>query len=100
VRSGLTGTAPNRVRTITYLNIPRFATGTGVLTAEVRLHETTNVIEVHYGTIADPQNNTTWGASVGWESQGGTRGAAVLACTPSCGETMWPTNTIYTYTPQ
>lgn len=98
--TALIGTAPNRVRVFTFLNIPRFGSAQGavLLNAEVRLYETTNVIEVHYGTMS-AGTAVTFGASAGWESVDGLWGANVLGCTNLCVTANWPTDTIYRYTP-
>ncbi|MCK6550561.1 choice-of-anchor D domain-containing protein [Myxococcota bacterium] len=97
--TALVGTAPNRIRVLTFLNVPRYGSTPGATTvnAEVRLYEGTNVIEVHYGTAS--AGPTFFSASAGWENPTGTAGANVLGCTTSCATPNWPTNTIYRYTP-
>ena len=82
-------------------NVPRYgATSAGsLINVEIRLYETTNVIEVHYGAAAPGTAPTTFSASVGWESPDGAVGANVLGCVTNCGLTNWPTDTIYRYTP-
>jgi cysteine-rich repeat protein len=99
VRTALVGTAPNRVRTITWLNIPHFGNQAGQVSAEIRLYEGTDVIELYYGALVDPAA-TAWSASTGWESEGGTRGADNLGCGATCAAANWPTNTRYVHTPQ
>ncbi len=95
--STLSGVAPNRVRRFTFVNHQRYSAAQDTVSAEIRLYETTNVIEVHYGTTTAA--STSFSASVGWESQGAYRGEEVLTCTPSCRGSDWPTDTIITYTP-
>jgi cysteine-rich repeat protein len=100
--TALTGTAPNRVRTITLLNMMRYLGGAEQLNVEIRLHETTNVIEVHYGAVTMSTSGGVvepFGATVGWEDPTGARGADPLGCSPDCERLDWPANTIYRYTP-
>lgn len=52
----------------------------------------TGIIKFHYGTHAGAGDET----SVGFENQDGTQGAALLACSPTCGASNWPTNTLFT----
>lgn len=99
----LTGNAPNRVRVFTFQNVGRYnpsgVDGT-VLTAEVRLYETTNVIEVHYGTVTQTApTQTVFSATVGYETTGGLAGAHAIACGANCATANWPASTIYRYTP-
>jgi cysteine-rich repeat protein len=99
----LTGTAPNRVRVLTFENVGRYGFGADgtVITAEVRLYETTNVIEVHYGTVTQTTMTTSnYSATVGYETTMGLGGAHTIACGSTCNTTAnWPTSTIYRYTP-
>ena len=93
----VTGTAPNRVRHITFQNIPRWPAD-GSYSAEVRLFETSNVVEVHYGAVIVGANPPS--ASAGWEASiPQTFGGDVLGCSPNCGESNWPTSTILRFTP-
>ena len=95
-----TGTTPNRELVLTFQNVPQFSAGTVLLNVEIRLHETTNVITVHYGQLGTVGGTTRpHNASVGWESWSGTRGADVLGCAPSCATAVWPADTLFTYTP-
>ena len=97
------GATPNRVRTIVFENVPAFGAAADhyLLTAEVRLREGSNVIEVHYGRIQivgmTPPND--FSASAGWEDAAGLNGQNVLGCGATCGASVWPTNTIFTYRP-
>lgn len=99
----LTGNAPNRVRVFTFQNVGRYgpsSTDGTVVTAEVRLFETTNVIEVHYGTVTQTSATpSTFSATVGYETTGGLSGAHAIACGATCSTANWPTSTIYRYTP-
>ncbi|MCA9548815.1 MAG: choice-of-anchor D domain-containing protein [Myxococcales bacterium] len=99
--TALLGTAPNRVRVFTFLNVPRYnaAAGGSLINAEVRLYEGTNVIEVHYGALVPGTTPSVYSATVGWESPDGTAGVNVLGCNGVCDIPSWPTDTIYRYTP-
>lgn len=96
--SQLIGSAPNRIRVVTFQNVPHWTTGDYLVNAEVRLFEGTNVITVHYGTVTGgPTDNFT--ASAGWEGLSGQVGGDALGCGAACTRANWPTNTRYTYTP-
>ncbi len=97
ITSTIAGAAPQRVRTFTFLDVTGFSSQTPIVSAEARLYESTNVIEVHYGPIMLRANDFT--ASAGWESFDGSAGADVLGCSPSCGGLDWPESTILRYTP-
>ncbi|MFO0722592.1 MAG: choice-of-anchor D domain-containing protein [Myxococcota bacterium] len=102
VTSTLSGSAPNRTRVITYHNVPHYGYGPTDprMTMEVRLHETTGVIDVLYAPLTNPNGPTTnWSASTGWESSSGTRGTDALGCGATCAIVNWPTNARVTYTP-
>ncbi|MEQ8977082.1 MAG: choice-of-anchor D domain-containing protein, partial [Deltaproteobacteria bacterium] len=102
--TSLIGTAPNRVRVFTFLNVPRYrgnfanpARGV-LLNAEVRFYEGTNVIEVHYGQLGLSGTLNNFGATVGYEVQGGVFGEDPLGCSPNCNRQQWPDDTLFTYT--
>jgi len=98
IRTELNGTAPNRIRTITFENLQQFNTAR-TITAEVRFYESTNVIEVHYGTVGG--SSGSFSATAGWENSDGTAGANFIpGCTNDCDENDWLTNTLITLTPQ
>ena len=71
-----TGIAPNRVFTIEYFSVTRYST-TDYTDFQVKLYETSNSIEFHYGT----NSLSTGSASIGIENYGGTIGY----CGPNCG---------------
>lgn len=61
-----TGTAPNRTFTAEWKNMLGFATGsTDRLNFQVKLHESTNVIEFCYGDAVPGTHNSQEGASIG-----------------------------------
>jgi len=98
----LVGNAPNRRRVFTFLNVPHWGTSAGgtVISAEVTLFETTNVIEVHYGTTFETNATpATFDATVGYETTMGLAGASALACGATCATANWPASSIIRYTP-
>jgi hypothetical protein len=81
-----------------FVNVPlRGGPVSARVNARISLH-TSNVITVHYGEITDP-SGSTFQASAGWNASGGTHGADVLGCSPTCGSADWPTNTVVRYIP-
>jgi len=102
IRTSLGGVAPNRVRRFTFVNVPRFghsASDHRTVTAEVRLHETTDEIEIHYGTLTSAGSPSDFSASAGWEDSNGVSGADILGCGATCTAADWPASTIYTIAP-
>lgn len=100
VTTALIGTAPNRVRSFTFTNLPGFGGNeTPVVNARVDLFEGTNVIEVHYGDITVRNPSFDFDATVGFEGPGGLYGQDILGCTPNCSSVHWPSNTTLRYTP-
>ncbi len=98
----LDGASPNRVRTLSFVNVAAFGAGTSyyLLTAELRLYEGSNRIEIHYGrvqTIGATPND--FSATVGWEDLLGTNGVNLLDCGSSCRVANWPTDTVFTLSP-
>ena len=70
------GSAPNRIFTIEYYSVTRYGTSEST-DFQVKLYETSNVIEFHYGA----STLTTGSASIGIENYDGTIGF----CGPNCG---------------
>ncbi|MGE0495481.1 MAG: hypothetical protein AB7S38_40120 [Vulcanimicrobiota bacterium] len=71
------GTAPNRVFIVQYVEFDFFpgdgtAGGTAIIQAQMKLFETTNVIEFHYQTLAGANGNS---ATIGVQDGSGTRAA-------------------------
>jgi hypothetical protein len=79
-----TGSAPNRVFVAEWANYrPITAPDATALTFQVKLYETTNVVEFHYCSItgtADPLFGSS--ATIGIENAGGTNGLQVSYNTP------------------
>ena len=102
VTSTLTGRTPNRTRIVTYRDVPRYSAtpsaNNPTISMEIRLHETTNVIDVFYGPLGGGAGNP-FSATVGWESPTGGRGADALGCGESCTSVQWPAGSRITYTP-
>ncbi|CAN0512721.1 unnamed protein product, partial [Laminaria digitata] len=82
---------------IRFDNVPHFQQGGMTVSAEIRLYEGDNRLEVQYGEISIPMGEDPFMASAGWEGPLGVEGADVLNCSPSCTTANWPRNTIYTY---
>ena len=77
VRSLVGGTTPNRSFTVEWNDFSFFADRAARLTFQVKLFETTNVVELHY-CVLQPGNNATFAygasATVGLEDASGTDG--------------------------
>jgi hypothetical protein len=69
IRYGTTGTAPNRRFVVEFNGVPHYSGG-NLVTMQFKLYETSNLVEVHYGSAAT--NGTTHVAGI--ESQGGALG--------------------------
>jgi cysteine-rich repeat protein len=93
----VTGVAPARVQRFTFVDVTGFTADTPLITAEIRLFEGTNVIEVHYADLVPRAND--FEASAGFESLSGTYGQDVLGCGAQCASLHWPTDTLYRYVP-
>ncbi|NMH26523.1 fibronectin type III domain-containing protein, partial [Flavobacterium silvaticum] len=67
VKYKLEGSAPNRVLTVEWLNVEwNYQSNTGVLSFQVKLYETTNVVEMVYRQESTAYSaGTTGGASIG-----------------------------------
>ncbi|MFZ5469332.1 MAG: CARDB domain-containing protein [Myxococcota bacterium] len=68
-----------------------FVTSSSSMSFQVKL-TSSGLIQFHYGT----HTGGTPAAAVGFENQTGSQGAAVLSCSPTCGQGSWPTNQIIT----
>jgi PKD repeat protein len=78
------GTAPNRVFTTEWYRFASYRTGaTSRLKFQVKLYETTNVIEFHYGTMEGGTHNASESASIGIEDATGGSGRFIDATTGS-----------------
>jgi hypothetical protein len=96
----VSGAPPNRVLHITFTNVPHFGgPPSSTVSAEIRLREIDQVIEVHYGELTDPAGGH-FQTGVGWESDAGLNGADVLGCSPFCASMQWPAFSVYRYIPQ
>lgn len=64
--SGSTGSSPNRVFVVQWNNARRYSGGTigGDFNFQIRLYETTNVVEIRYGNCT-PATNTNYNVQVG-----------------------------------
>jgi hypothetical protein len=64
------GSSPNRVFVLEYFSVSRFNAPSAYLYGQIRLYETTNVIELHYAT----SYWVSMSATIGIENAGGTAG--------------------------
>lgn len=80
------GVAPNRIHKIQAANFYRYNTTTMTGNAQVWLYETTNVVEIHYGTFA-----ATWtsGTTVQVGLRGPSTGVADVTSLTGTGATTW-----------
>lgn len=95
IRYQTTGTAPNRVLTVYYTNVPFFSTCPGTATFYIRLFETTNNIQIHIQN--KPQCTGMW--------QGDSFSGVAPSCDTNCpsessfaGADIAVNNTAYQYT--
>lgn len=95
IRYQTTGTAPNRVLTVYYTNVPFFSTCTGTATFYIRLFETSNNIQIHIQN--KPQCTGMW--------QGDSFSGVAPSCDTNCpsessfaGADIAVNNTSYQYT--
>ena len=58
---GTFGSAPNRVFVIDFNNVPHFGGSGGNITGQIQLFESTNVIEIHTGSMVSDGGNHTQG---------------------------------------
>jgi hypothetical protein len=96
----LSGVSPNQVLTMEWANNPSYYTGsTQLLNFQIKLYETTNVIEFQYGPVVAGTANTSESASIGCKSTVGGAGNWLDVVTGSANTgnyfinstTGWPT---------
>ncbi len=89
-----TGTAPNRRWITSWTNATNYSSRVDTLNFSLTLHETTNLIDIAYGTLAIPSGRTP--SAVGLENVDGSLAVSHCAtgtvCTPTSG-------TAFRYTP-
>jgi hypothetical protein len=102
-----TGVSPNRVFTGEWNRVLTYYTGaTSRISFQVKLFETTNVIEFHYGTAESGTHNGSETASIGVEDATGgsghfkeaTTGSTTVGVSNLVSSSNWPTVN-YRYTP-
>jgi len=102
-----TGTEPDRVFTAEWYRVKTFSTvATARISFQVKLYETSNIIEFHYGTRQSGTASSNEGASIGIEDATGGSGHFIEATTGSTttgvtnlkSATQWPTVN-YRFTP-
>lgn len=78
------GSAPNRVFTAEWNQVLSYSNGSSTrMSFQVKLYETTNVIEFHYGTVTPGNQSANESASIGVEDATGGSGHFIEATTGS-----------------
>ncbi|MGB0172240.1 MAG: hypothetical protein ACPF8Y_09690, partial [Flavobacteriales bacterium] len=97
IRQETTGAAPNRVFAIHFDDVPRQSgSGSNSVSMSFYLFETSNIVEVHYGSIS----GSGWSASAGWKgSSSQLSGADVLGSSATSDESDFPAGQIFRYSP-
>lgn len=91
--STVVGEIPQRVFIV---SMARGPPNVATVFGELRLHEGSDVIEIHCGPVA-PWSAREDGPS--WQAFDGGRGGHLLSCSPMCGYADWPANTRFTLEP-
>ena len=98
------GSAPNRIFTVEWKGVLSYASdATAQLNFQVKLFETTNVIEFHYGSVASGMHSGSEGASIGLDDASGnyieaTSGTSFWCASNLTSQSSWPTVN-YRFTP-
>lgn len=78
------GSAPNRIFTAEWKNVPTYRTGaTSRINFQVKLYETSNIIEFQYGSLVVGTHNSSESASIGIEDATGGSGHFIEATATS-----------------
>jgi len=89
----LSGSAPNRVLTIEWYSMSRYGGSSEYYYFQIKLYETTNIIEFHYGSNSLNGNETV---TIGIENNDGSVGYEGPSGSPNI--SSWPSNN-YRFTP-
>jgi cysteine-rich repeat protein len=103
ITTAVDGAAPTRVLRVRYDQVATLADGDQPFTFEIRLFETTNVIEFWYGGLTFPVSPLTpppGSGTAGWESVASARGTMTLACSPLCSIADFPSGLRVQLTPR
>jgi PKD repeat protein len=93
------GVSPNRVFTAEWKNVPTFRNqATARINFQVKLYETSNIIEFHYGSLVDGTHSSNESASIGIEDATGgpnhfieaTTGSTTAGVTTLKSANNWP----------
>ncbi len=76
----LSGTAPNRILTVEWINMAVYLNTTPSINFQVKLYETTGVIEFIYGTMTQGTNTFTYTCGINAATLSNTPTAAQLKC--------------------
>jgi len=94
------GSAPNRIFTAEWYHVRTYYQNSSTrISFQVKLYETTNLIEFHYGSIATGTHDPEESASIGMEDETGgsgrfieaTTGSTTIGVTDLVSTTDWPT---------
>ena len=78
------GPAPNRIFTVEWKNIPTFRNQASArINFQVKLYETSNIVEFHYGNFVSGDHSGNESASIGIEDATGGSGHFIEATTGS-----------------
>jgi gliding motility-associated-like protein len=84
IETYLGGTAPNRIRVVSYQNVPTFNDNSALVTFQIVLHEGSNIIEIHTQNLPSKSSDGTAGpgTTFGIENSTGTVGYTVTGRNP------------------
>lgn len=89
IRTLVTGTAPNRILTIEWIDMAVYQNTTPSLNFQVKLHETTGQIEYEYGTMIQGTANFSYTCGINSPTQLNTPTAAQLKCQQTANTTTF-----------
>jgi hypothetical protein len=104
----LDGTSPYRVFTVEWKSMPTYSSGTTArISFQVKLFETTNIIEFLYGELVNGTHSGSESASIGIENSSGgsgnfieaTTGSTTTGVTTLVSTTQWPAVNYWFYPP-
>jgi gliding motility-associated-like protein len=84
IETYLGGTAPNRIRVVSYQNVPTFNDNSALVTFQIILHEGSNILEIHTQNLPSKSSDGTAGpgTTFGIENSTGTVGYTVTGRNP------------------
>lgn len=102
VLTQVVGAAPNRAFVVQWTDCRRYAVTGSKVSAQLWLHESSNVIEVRYGNIVPGSPTSNFTASMGIENSTGSDGTPGVSntgtvCNPNCNASHFPSQTSFIY---